>query len=364
MAQLANLSSKFQQVNIKLPAWTDHFRKRVYYHILFWLILFLYNTIYIGFLIKDYRYAFFDFTVKLPFIIAICYFNNYYLIPAFLYLKKYAVYILSIFFTLLTLTILLQISLNSLVYINLCPRQYLDDALFSYDNTLDKMFSMSTIVFFTTGLKLSKDWLAQQQQITEIGNRQLKTELDFLKLQINPHFFFNTLNNLYALVLKKSDRAPEVVLKFSEMVSYLLYESNHPKALLTTEIDVLQNYLGLEQLRFGDRVELNFRVTGDTRHFHIPPLILLPFIENCFKHGTRNLLQKVEISIAITIANDSLLLQTINPLPLKTQEPDKNGGVGLTNAKRRLDLIYGTAYNLQAGEQDGQFIVSLKVQSL
>ena len=361
---ISNSNTAFNNTGIKFPQWAGYFRNRITYHILFWVILYLYNTIYIGFIIKNYEYSFYDFSLKLPFIIGICYFNNYYLLPAFVAKKKYLLYLISIFFAILLPTILLQILLNKLVYIDLCPTHYVADALFSYENTLEKMFSITAIVFFTTGLKLSKDWLTQQQTIAEIGSRQLKTELQFLKLQISPHFFFNTLNNLYALVLKKSDMAPEVVLKFSGMVSYLLYESDNEKAFLKKEVEIMQNYLSLEQLRFGDRLSLDFKITGDLTNFNIPPLILLPFIENCFKHGTKNLLEKVEIIIHLTIENGLLRLFIANPAVQKTQQPDKNGGVGLKNAKRRLDLIYGDAYKLDIEEENQQFKVSLTIPSI
>ena len=339
------------QENIRFPKWFKFFSKRINYHIVFWLLLFLYNTIYIGY-ISNYKYSFYSFSLKLPFLVGICYFNNYYLILAFLYTRRYLRYVLGIVVTLVVGTVLLQIALNSLVYMKLCPAQYVADALFSYENTLDKMFSITAIVFFATGLKLSKDWLAQQHKITEITNQQLKTELDFLKLQISPHFLFNTLNNLYALVLKKSDQAPEVVLKFSNMVSYLLYESDHQRASLKKEVEVIRDYLGLEELRFGDRIETDLTIVGETNSFSMPPLILLPFIENCFKHGTRNMLERVTIRIILTITDNSLHLQTVNPMPLKTLEPNKKSGVGLKNVKRRLNLIYGDNHELETNEFD------------
>lgn len=361
---ILNSSSNYALTGVRLPKWAAYFRSRIGYHLLFWLILYLYSTIYAGFISKAYAYSFYDFTVKLPFIIGICYFNIYYLLPTFLAKKRYTVYLVSLFFAILFPTVVLQIMLNSLVYANLCPRHYVSDALFSYENTLDKMFSITTIVLFTTGLKLSKDWLTQQQKIAEIKRQQLKTELQFLKLQISPHFFFNTLNNLYALVLKKSDLAPDVVLKFSDMVSYLLYESDHEKAFLKKEIEVIKNYLSLEELRFGDRVKVDFTLSGNLDNFNIPPLILLPFVENCFKHGTKNLLEKVDISIRLSIENNLLHLVINNPAAIKPPQPEKNSGVGLKNVKRRLDLIYGDDYELNITEQDQQFKVSLKISSI
>src|SRR5580765_2422042 len=175
------------------------FKRRILWHILFWTILYLLNTLYVGFLLKNYQYAFYSYTVKMPFLLAICYLNLYVLFPKFLSQKKYVSYFISLSITMVGLTILMQIMLNFLVYADFCPEQYVKYALFSPENTLDKLFAIFTVVALTSGMKLTKDWVIQQQRIKEIEKQNLKNELEFLKSQIQPHFFFNTLNNLYSL---------------------------------------------------------------------------------------------------------------------------------------------------------------------
>jgi LytS/YehU family sensor histidine kinase len=141
----------------------------------------------------------------------------------------------------------------------------------------------------------------------------LKNELEFLKSQIQPHFFFNTLNNLYSLTLKKSDLAPEVVVKLSDLMSYMLYESDSLETTLRKEVEHIKNYLDLEGLRFGKRLHLNFDIIGEVDKKKIPPLLLLPFIENAFKHGTSHETGEIHLKIELNILHDKLVFGVTNP---------------------------------------------------
>jgi two-component system LytT family sensor kinase len=240
-----------------------------------------------------------------------------------------------------------------------------------------------------TAAKFVKDWVLQKQQLQEIEKTQIKTELAFLRAQIQPHFFFNTLNNLYSLTLQKSDRAPEVVLKLSSLMSYMLYESAAPLAPLQHEIATLEDYLSLEQLRFGSRLILSFeKETGPTAgpepypepaaptaSVRIPPLILLSFVENAFKHGMSQLPGEGRIDIHLSLQPDTLLFRISNPVapnrnrpstkadPVAQAEPGDQpaNGIGLRNVIRRLDLLYGPRYDLDLRETDNTFHVTLKI---
>lgn len=184
--------------------------------------------------------------------------------------------------------------------------------------------------------------------------------MNFLKAQIQPHFFFNTLNNLYSLTLKKSDQAPEVVLKLSSLMSYMLYESNAPKVPLGKEISYVQNYLDLEKLRFGQRLDISFEMEGPIEAVKIPPMILILFIENSFKHGIKNNVHKVRIEISLKVDGETLFFRVKNPLGDRIFQ-HKSMGIGLKNAARRLDLLYGDQYQLELSQSENDFIVSLKI---
>lgn len=168
------------------------------------------------------------------------------------------------------------------------------------------------------------------------------------------------MNNLYSLTLKKSDKAPDVVLKLSELMSYMLYESNTPKVSLNKEITYLQNYLDLEELRFGQRLTISFKMEGKTEEVYIPPLILILFIENSFKHGVKNIVDKIEIDICLKVENGSLFFQVKNPVPENNASP-KTTGIGLKNVRRRLDLLYGNNYSLDELKKEKEYTVSLKI---
>jgi LytS/YehU family sensor histidine kinase len=205
-----------------------------------------------------------------------------------------------------------------------------------------------------------KDTLINQQLQKEREKHYLETELKFLRAQIQPHFFFNTLNNIYSLTLKKSDEAPEVVLKLSDLMSYMLYESTAPLVPLAKEIDYLHNYLDIEQLRFGNRITIHFTIEGNTTGVQIPPMILILFLENSFKHGVKNTISHILLRIRLKVEADHLFFHVENPAP--EEEKDVNAkGIGLQNVRRRLDLLYGDRYTLEIREANKVFAVILKM---
>lgn len=343
---------------LRLPSFVGLLTHRAVYHSAFWTLIYLFNTIYVGYLIKDYTYSFYDFSVKLPFLLAVSYANSYYLLPRLLWQRRYGAYALAMLGLLLSLTVLMQILLNRLVYADLCPRQYVADAAFSPRTTLEKAFFVLTLVGLTTAFKLAKDWLNQQQYIREVEQQKLRNELAVLKSQIQPHFFFNTLNTLYSLTLKKSDQAPEIVLKLADLMSYMLYEAEAPCLALAKELASLENYLDLERLRFGPSLALAFRVTGLAAKRQIAPLLLLPFIENSFKHSAALPGEPLVITIEIEIADAALTLVVDNPKgpPRAFRRPH---GLGLPNVRRRLALIYPNTHTLHITETATRYRVEL-----
>jgi sensor histidine kinase YesM len=335
-------------------------KKRWVYHALFWLMYYISYTVLIIF--GAYHIEDPVFYIELiPFFLmdmTLVYFNFYFLIPRLLSTGKYVYYGLSL--SLAMLIISCSNLLLKQVYVNLGSKLYAMTAGFNFFNIAATMMQHFYLVGLATGIKLTKDWIWDQQRVKEREKQYLETELNFLKSQIQPHFFFNTLNNLYSLTLKKSDRAPEIVLKLSDLMSYMLYESNTPKVSLSKEIIYLQNYLDLEQLRFGQRLAVSFNVGGETEELSIPPMILILFLENSFKHGVKNNLNKIKIEIALTVEQGILFFQVKNPVP-ENNIPAVKTGIGLKNVKRRLDLLYGNNYTLDLSEHEKEYIVSLKI---
>ena len=168
----------------------------------------------------------------------------------------------------------------------------------------------------------------------------LTLELNALKAQINPHFLFNTLNNIYSLALRKSDKAPEMVLKLSDMMRYVLYECNSGPVLVEREIQFVSNYIELERIRHGSHVSINYSLTGNPEESRIEPLLLIPIVENSFKHGINAQMEKGFVEVQLNVVNGKLEMEVINSVPLNGTSLHDKGGIGLDNVKKRLELIY------------------------
>jgi two-component system LytT family sensor kinase len=184
-------------------------------------------------------------------------------------------------------------------------------------------------------------------------------ELALLRSQINPHFLFNTLNNIYSLVYKKSDDAPEAVMKMSSIMRYMLYDATTDKVLLEKEIEYLKSFIELEKLRIRhkDFVELN--ITGNVEGRTIAPMLLIPFVENAFKHGSRSVTNP-GIRINLSIGPKQILFEVSNHVRQNgTATKDEVGGIGLTNIRRRLNLLYPGKYQLDINQNEDMYLVNL-----
>jgi len=215
------------------------------------------------------------------------------------------------------------------------------------------------VIAFVTAIKTTSDWIKEKKRLTELERLQMQTELMFLRMQVSPHFFFNTLNNLYALVIKKSPNAPNVVLKLSEIMQYVLYEVKEPKISLMKSINYLYSYLELERLRYGERVKSEINIEGNIDDIEIPPLLFLPFLENCFKHGT-NHTEDIKVTIDFAV-KDNFLYFTVENNFVKNNDEAPKHGIGIENVKRRLQLLYGTAYSLKTMSKANTYTVKLKL---
>ena len=188
-------------------------------------------------------------------------------------------------------------------------------------------------------------WIFRQvRSLKQLKNESTRAELMLLKSQVNPHFFFNTLNNLYGLTVEKSDKAPEVVLKISDMMRYTIYEGKKDKVSLDDELEYLQNFIELHKMRYHKKVDIHFhhQIIGDT--LQVTPLLFIILLENAFKHGVENLTQDAWVNISLIAGNDKIVFAVENNF-----DPNELGnqpGIGLENLKRRLELIYPEKHSL------------------
>lgn len=301
-----------------------------------------------------------------PIHMALCYLNIYVLMPYFIFRKKYSIYILAIISAIFTMVV---VKFNLTYYLldtNVWPEGPVETNTLTPNYVIDMMIGELYVITFVTAIKITADWLKENKRLNDLEKLQLQTELLFLKTQISPHFFFNTLNNIYSLAIEKSDKTPKIILKLSDLMRYLLYETKHEKQTLANEIMCLQDYLELERIRHGDNLEINMDISGDISDKKIAPILLLSFVENAFKHGVNKNIGKIKIDIDFNIKEEFLYFTITNPTPDDTthkQHTEKVGGIGLKNVKKRLALDYKKdQYDLKIFNADKLFTVKLKIK--
>lgn len=292
------------------------------------------------------------------FMMVMIYFNYEYLIPHYLSKQRFFTYLLFLFATAL---IIMPIEILCL-YWNIVGQEDPNAQLELLAKQSGHLIFLLLALIASTILKITKEWLFQQAVQKELENKNLQSELSFLKSQINPHFLFNTLNSLYALTLKKSDKAPDLVLQLSDMMRYMLYKSNEKEVPLEQEIQYIQNYLALERTRYADKARIEFDYVGEpAQHYKIAPLLFITFLENSFKHGLSQSIQDGFVECLIYAEGNWIDFTIQNS---KTQERDEHyfqGGIGLVNVRRRLELIYPHRYQLDISETEDTYIVNLKI---
>lgn len=204
-------------------------------------------------------------------------------------------------------------------------------------------------------------WFQNQKQKTELITQKQAGEIALLRSQINPHFLFNTLNNIYSLVYQKSDDAPTAVMRLSEIMRYMLYESNVNRVELIKEINYLNSFIELQQLRMKRRDFVDFSITGNVNDIYISPMLLIPFVENAFKHGAKNI--KVPgILIKLKVVEDKLFFEVTNyHNKSNLNSKDESKGIGLVNVKRRLELIYPNNHTLEIDKTELQYNIKLTI---
>lgn len=333
------------------------------YHILFWLGYFAFNVIRWGSYFDDYWYSLKSNLVEFPLHIILVYFNIYFLLPKYILKKKYKTYIV-VFVLSLFLIYVLRTGLNYfLVTKNIWPEAETAQEAFTFNHIIAVILGEIYVVALASAIKLTFDWIYERKRVENLQQVQLQTELDFLKSQIQPHFFFNTLNNLYALTLIKSDAAPSVVLKLSDIMQYVLYDVKEPKIRLFTEINYIQNYLDLERLRYGDNINATTDIIGSIENIEVPPLLFLPFIENCFKHGAKDS-ENIEVFISFENVENKWLIfnveNTFNDLTL-LKETNAKHGIGIKNVKRRLELLFKKNFKLSNTIKEQKYCIQLKI---
>lgn len=326
-------------------------------HVLIWLIVFLIPYIFSADVkmgshaeANDQREFLYLNTALDFFWVALFYFNAGLLIPRLIYKRKIALYVLA----LAGMFCMMVLSDKMLFRILDIPR------VFSLYHSVEHNFIPFVFTVAVSGAyKAISDKTKADLWIREKQSEHLKTELSFLRSQINPHFLFNVLNNITALVRMKSNDLEPAVMKLSSLMQYMLYETDEEKVVVKSEAEYLQAYIDLQRQRYGD--ELSLQVLFDIKEdWHtIEPMLLIPFVENAFKHG--GMLQLPEIHVSLSVMNNELHFIVKNKFEDSHAIKDRTSGIGLANVKRRLELLYHDKHKLTINKKDGWYIIDLLI---
>jgi len=328
--------------------------KVIFLHFLFWVLVVIYFAWGFGLNVNP-KQSFLNALFFLPGHLIMVYSLLYFLVPKFLLKQKFWQFFLGfiiLVFLCASYTVIAQLSVNNV------PQ--LQGATLSVGRNVLPFIHIAAIA---ASIKLLKYWYVQRKQTIEAEQQKTVAELKLLKAQLHPHFLFNTLNNLYSHTLEFSPKSPEIVLKLSGLLRFMIYESNVAKISLIKEIELLQNYISLEQLRYGDRLEISVSVNGNVGEYQIAPLLLLPFLENAFKHGTSRQIDQCWISLYLSVEESKMEFKLVNSLdPKSEKEENRSGGLGLQNVMRRLELLYMDNHQIDTVKMEEVFVVNLNVK--
>ena len=296
--------------------------------------------------------------VKVIDLMLMVYVTNYLLIPFLLYKKRYGLFVLLFIGMILTSSVTKMYIIGQLAH---------DPTFFNiggnlkariYDNVIPHFF----LVIAGAAFKLMFDQFRLQKKMTELAKEKAEAELNFLKSQINPHFLFNSLNSVYFLIDKNNPDARKALHKFSDMLRYQLYEANGEKIPIEKEINYLQDYVHLQQLRKDENYKVQFNCSPDVKEFSIEPLLLIPFVENAFKHISHRTDGSNFVKLDMARSNGYFEFTVENSQEKGILTTEQHGGIGMNNVKRRLELLYPDTHKLNVDDKPDTFKVNLKLK--
>lgn len=285
-------------------------------------------------------------------LISFFYFNALFLVPRIFYKKQYAIYCLAV----------LVCFAGYLAQGWFLRNYFIPSPFFTFRKHL--FFNIFIYIFIlacSIAYRTIRDKIISDKLASEKENEFLKTELSLLRSQVSPHFMFNVLNNMVALARKKSEQLEPSLIKLSSLMRYMLYETEEEKVSLEKEREYLQSYIDLQQQRFGKKLSINVVMNPPDKMYFIEPMLLIPFVENAFKHGT-GMIENAQIDIELSAVNNKLQFKVQNKYnPASTEIKDKASGIGLVNVQRRLALLYGKSHQLTVNRENNLFTISLLI---
>jgi len=340
---------------------------RVLLHIAFWVGYIVFVLLQYAFFEEDLNYfnALGSLTFTAFIDIGATYFTVYFLLPKFLFKKKYwkfaVLFLLSAAFFIIAQRAMLYYVTMPLFYSGEMGAKY---KVFWQINPIYSFFNIYTVVGFFASVKLLKYWYKSQQTRVELENKNKTSELALLRTQLNPHFLFNTLNNIDSLILTNPNKASDAIIKLSDIMRFMLYDTNTDQVSLEKEINYLESYISLQKIRLKDPSFVSFAKEGSCMGKTIAPMLFIPFVENAFKHGLKNV-KSPGIEIRLKCRADSVTFDVVNHIDSENNfNKDSTQGIGLANTQRRLELLYPERHTFTIRQENGLYISSLEIKYL
>lgn len=333
-------------------------KKRWLIHAFFWVFVLVLYSLFFAHRSNNYWQTFFFVGLLMPVTISTTYFLNYFLIPKYLLKERYGFFLLYFLYTVIA-ALFVEMWEMVLTFI-VVARLNIKDMSPASINIPFLLAALLMIVFLGVALKMLSHWRKSKEEHQQLLLEKAEAELKFLKMQLNPHFLFNTLNNLYYLSTEKSDRAPKAILALGEMLDYVLNESKSRLVPLAKEIKQMENYIALETLRYEDRVTTTFNVTGSTEKHLIGPMTLVTLGENAFKHGVMPSSGKSWIKIDVVGNENEVQLIVRN----SWQKREQRNGIGLQNLRSQLNLLFPSKHTMHVNNDSiDEFVVTLIIKT-
>lgn len=354
---------------------SDAPKYRIWRHLAFWVFWWLAQALLysvIGFGTKyGYALQLLDSTLEsLFYIIAhifLAYTLMYFVLPRYLLKQRYwqtALWTVIFFFGAAVISTILSISIipeiREWILHDTTPGRYLRQRAMGnvHKSLMAGLRGAITIGGIAAAIKLMKHWYVKEQRNLQLQKENAEAQLQLLKAQVHPHFLFNTLNNIYSHTQNTAPVASQLVMGLSDMLRFMLYECNQPQVPLEKELKMVQDYISLEQIRYDDNLDVHVDLPANTNNLAIAPLLLLPLVENCFKHGTSHMIDQPWLNLHVTLENNRMFVKLMNG---KFNEVTKTNykGIGIMNVRKRLDLLYPGKHELAITDEEDVFIVKL-----
>jgi two-component system, LytTR family, sensor kinase len=331
-------------------------------HLVFWLVYFLYVWLPDGSIKDKYWEYFIQACCLTPIAMVATYYTISVTIERFLLKKKMLYFWLSLTASLVVFGIIRRWALFTISYPKLFPELLNEHVLFLPKITLGAV-QVHLIAAVGAMIYFIDKWNEQKHRAEVLEKEKLAAELALLTSQVQPHFIFNTLNNIYMLSMKGSNQTSDMVYRLSSLLSYMLYDSKQETIELEKEIEYIKNYINLEKIRYGERLDVQMNVYKNLKGIAIPPLLFLPLVENAFKHGASNAVVNSWIHIDVAVKMNILTFKVENSIADERKESNGFGnGLGMENLRKRLEILYPNRFEMKALKEDNAFLSVVKIE--